>query len=211
MRSLFLHNVDVAISGRPRHEGGLRVYSQYVQHLHATRPELSESERFEQPYWDYLQIPLQPLADNLESQTYEVFEKDPVKYVNYEEAVFLALQDLRATLGGDGRIIVMVVGAGRGPLVRASLRASDRCGIPIYVYALDKNPNAVNTLRCRLPLPLLICLAYMSCLYVLLICLAVNTLRCRLPLPSIHRPLSCACLPTFLHAYTCTPLHLSSV
>ena len=45
-----------------------------------------------------MQVPLQPLADNLESQTYEVFEKDPVKYVNYEEAVFLALQVRRALI-----------------------------------------------------------------------------------------------------------------
>ena len=27
----------------------------------------------------------QPLMDNLESQTYEVFEKDPVKYREYEQ------------------------------------------------------------------------------------------------------------------------------
>ena len=40
------------------------------------------------PVW---QIPLQPLADNLESQTYEVFEKDPVKYVNYEQVMSLLL------------------------------------------------------------------------------------------------------------------------
>ena len=78
-----------------------------------------------------------------------MFEKDPVKYVNYEEACFLALQDLRVKLGGDNStpMIVMVVGAGRGPLVRAALRASERCGIAIFVYALDKNPNAVVTLR----------------------------------------------------------------
>lgn len=38
-------------------------------------------------YRDYLQAPLQPLADNLESQTYEVFEKDATKYGTYEEAV----------------------------------------------------------------------------------------------------------------------------
>jgi len=31
-----------------------------------------------QGYEDYLQSPLQPLMDNLESGTYEVFEKDPV-------------------------------------------------------------------------------------------------------------------------------------
>jgi len=147
IRTFFSYHVDVCVSGRPRHEGDLLVYTQYLQHLFATRPSLSESERFEQPYWDFLQVPLQPLADNLESQTYEVFEKDPVKYVNYEEAVFLALQDMHAVHAQKEPYVVMVVGAGRGPLVRASLRASERCGIPIFVYALDKNPNAVVTLR----------------------------------------------------------------
>ena len=31
--------------------------------------------------------------DNLESQVYEVFEKDPIKYIQYEEAVFRALTE----------------------------------------------------------------------------------------------------------------------
>jgi len=31
--------------------------------------------------------------DNLESHTYEVFEKDPVKYSEYQKAVFSALRD----------------------------------------------------------------------------------------------------------------------
>jgi type II protein arginine methyltransferase len=31
--------------------------------------------------------------DNLESHTYEVFEKDPVKYSEYQKAVYLALLD----------------------------------------------------------------------------------------------------------------------
>jgi protein arginine N-methyltransferase 5 len=43
--------------------------------------------------------------------------------------------------------VVMVVGAGRGPIVRAALQAAKRCGIAIRVFALDKNPNAVITLR----------------------------------------------------------------
>ena len=30
----------------------------------------------------------QPLMDNLESQTYEVFEKDPVKYNQYQEVIY---------------------------------------------------------------------------------------------------------------------------
>ena len=33
----------------------------------------------------------QPLADNLQSTTYQTFEQDPIKYANYEEATFRAL------------------------------------------------------------------------------------------------------------------------
>ena len=44
-------------------------------------------------YEDYLQCPLQPLMDNLENQTYEVFEKDPIKYQEYERAIHDALLD----------------------------------------------------------------------------------------------------------------------
>jgi len=38
------------------------------------------------------------LADNLESAVYEIFEKDPIKYKLYEDAVYHALMD-RRTLG----------------------------------------------------------------------------------------------------------------
>ena len=45
--------------------------------------------QFVQGYQDFLQ----PLMDNLESQTYEVFEKDPVKYTEYQSAMYLAILD----------------------------------------------------------------------------------------------------------------------
>lgn len=45
---------------------------------------------------DHLQQPLQPLMDNLEGETYEGFEKDPIKYRQYEEAVYRALCDRSA-------------------------------------------------------------------------------------------------------------------
>jgi hypothetical protein len=54
-------------------------YVDYVRHLWTSRPPLDDTQAFESPFYDYLQIPLQPLADNLESNTYEVFEQDPVK------------------------------------------------------------------------------------------------------------------------------------
>lgn len=40
-------------------------------------------------------------------------------------------------------VVLMVVGAGRGPLVRASMKASQRAGVPLKVYAVEKNPNAL--------------------------------------------------------------------
>ena len=78
---------------------------------------------------------------NLESSTYEIFEKDPVKYNLYEEAIFETLVE------NKDFSVIMVVGAGRGPIVKAALRASKRACRDTLVYALDKNPNAVVTLR----------------------------------------------------------------
>ena len=59
---------------------------------------LSPIEDYAQGYLDHLQTPLQPLMDNLESETYEGFEKDPIKYRQYEEAIHKALSD-RPTMG----------------------------------------------------------------------------------------------------------------
>ena len=47
-------------------------------------------------YSDLLQAPLQPLMDDLGSATYEVFERDPVKYRLYEE-VSLGISRVRST------------------------------------------------------------------------------------------------------------------
>jgi type II protein arginine methyltransferase len=40
-----------------------------------------------------LQSPLQPLQDNLESTTYETFERDSRKYEQYQLAIAAALKD----------------------------------------------------------------------------------------------------------------------
>jgi hypothetical protein len=42
--------------------------------------------------------------------------------------------------------VIMVVGAGRGPLVNAALRAAANAGRKVRVYAVEKNPYAVVTL-----------------------------------------------------------------
>lgn len=102
-------------------------------------------EHFAQGYQDYLQNPLQPLMDNLQSITYQTFEQDPVKYHNYEEAIYRALVGWR----DSDRIVICVAGAGRGPLVARSLNAIQRSRRQAFVYALEKNPNAWITLQAR--------------------------------------------------------------
>lgn len=41
--------------------------------------------------------------------------------------------------------VIMVVGAGRGPLVNCSIRASERAQRKVKLYAVEKNPNALVT------------------------------------------------------------------
>lgn len=128
----------------------------YLRHLQNNQPSRTILERFGQGYQDYLQSPLQPLTDNLESITYEVFEKDPIKYEWYERAVAAALKDLHAQFTKTGNtqsplreIFVAVVGAGRGPLVTRVLQASRSTNIPVRCWAVEKNPNAHVLLQNR--------------------------------------------------------------
>ncbi|XVF10521.1 hypothetical protein REPUB_Repub07fG0190200 [Reevesia pubescens] len=161
----FNHSVQIVISGKPVHSipaeanhidenvnsvqrHPLRSYLDYVGYLYQKMEPLSEQERLELGYRDFLQAPLQPLMDNLEAQTYETFEKDSVKYMQYQRAIYKALLD-RVADGEASTVtnVLMVVGAGRGPLVRASLQAAEEAGCKLKVYAVEKNPNAVVTLH----------------------------------------------------------------
>lgn len=117
-----------------------------LRRLQQEQPSQTVLERFCSGYQDYLQAPLQPLTDNLESVTYEVFEKDPVKYDLYLQAIERALMDWhqqkKPVSGPSDKVVVAVVGAGRGPLVTRALQASENTGVPIDIWALEKNPNA---------------------------------------------------------------------
>lgn len=123
----------------------------YLRYLQRKQPPKTSLQRFGAGYQDYLQSPLQPLTDNLESITYEVFEKDPVKYDLYYQAIAQALIDWREqgkpASGPNGRVVVAVVGAGRGPLVTKALLASESEDVPIDMWAVEKNPNAFVLLQ----------------------------------------------------------------
>lgn len=123
----------------------------YVRNLQNRQPPRTPIERFGTGYQDYLQAPLQPLTVNLESITYEVFEKDPIKYEWYERAIEKALKDWaeqkKPTSHPDGKVVVAVVGAGRGPLVTRALKASAQAGVEIDMWAVEKNQNAFVLLQ----------------------------------------------------------------
>jgi type II protein arginine methyltransferase len=123
----------------------------YLRYLQRNQPSKSQIEIFGAGYQDYLQAPLQPLADNLESITYEVFEKDPIKYEWYERAIFHALKDWdsegKPTSSDTGAVVIAVAGSGRGPLVTRALRAAQLADVPVEVWAVEKNPNAYVLLQ----------------------------------------------------------------
>lgn len=170
MAGFFNYSIQIVISGKPVHNTHsetlasnstdvinhdeesschpLRSYLDYIAYLYQRMDPLPEQERFEIGYRDYLQSPLQPLMDNLEAQTYETFEKDTVKYIQYQRAISKALLDrVPDNKASSITTVLMVVGAGRGPLVRASLQAAEETGRKLRVYAVEKNLNAVVTLH----------------------------------------------------------------
>ncbi|CAE6507758.1 unnamed protein product [Rhizoctonia solani] len=156
LRDLFKNRPNVILSKTQAniHKlGGELAYAQYVRHLEKTSPfNVARDapggltvESFGRGYEDFLQAPLQPLMDNLASMTYEVFEKDPVKYRQYEQAVYRALLDQPP----NSTTIICVAGAGRGPIVSNCIRAVERSGRDARIYAIEKNSSAFVTLQGR--------------------------------------------------------------
>lgn len=129
---------------------GVSPYIMYMNHLQRQQEPYTQLETETlTSFQDWLQSPLQPLSDNLESATYEMFEGDPVKYDLYEKAMFEAMSEWKAlgkptssTNPDRLELVVTVAGAGRGPLVTRALRASEKSGVPIQLWALEKNQNA---------------------------------------------------------------------
>lgn len=111
----------------------LRYYSEYLQYLFSKYARPDPMIGFD----DLLEIPLQPLYDNLDSYTYEIFERDPVKYHLYQEAIELALIDKVPVEERETRtIIIMVVGAGRGEIFVLFFLFYFKCNFWIYKLPL---------------------------------------------------------------------------
>lgn len=144
LRPLTLLQEDAIAAEKFR--GGERAFLIYLRYIYARQPPPTAMEKFSAGYHDFLQAPLQPLADNLENGTYEAFEQDPVKYQLYEEAIGKALMQLgqehRKSAAAASTYLVCVAGAGRGPLVDRTIAAAEATNTTVKIVALEKNPAA---------------------------------------------------------------------
>jgi hypothetical protein len=142
---LAYHPLKWLVEGPCLHKGGYAAYRVPLEAIHnADTPGNVEAYLRYSP--DELLRPMQPLQDHLHSSNYEFFEQDPVKYVQYERAIAAALRERHAS---DQHVVLMVLGAGRGPLVDAALRAAAGWPGKLQVVAVEKNPTALVTLRHR--------------------------------------------------------------
>nr|CCC93291.1 putative methyltransferase [Trypanosoma congolense IL3000] len=121
---------------------------------------------------DVLRLPLQPLGHMLPSGVYEVFEEDRTKYQQYHAAMnnyfseWLGCYDSRSheklcaqssspvvgTTGvGSGvtTAYVVILGAGRGPLITECLCAATGAGVRVHLFVVEKNPEALEFVKLR--------------------------------------------------------------
>lgn len=140
-----LFDLDVCVFLSGKSDQDIQPYFKYLSFIHDN----SKSDKlysYSYAYEDLLQVPLQPLINDLDNNMYAIFEQDPIKYQQYEKAITKALTD-RAKNSSVEVMTVCVVGAGRGPLVNASLKASENSKVPVKVYAVEKNENALLVLN----------------------------------------------------------------
>lgn len=97
-----------------------------------------------------LMPPLKPHSENLSNYIYSVFEKDLAKYGMYQMAIEKAMIKLLSKERSE-KIIILIAGAGRGPLVDRTMHLvkSLKCQNEVQIIALEKNPQACLYLQKR--------------------------------------------------------------
>ncbi|ODQ48502.1 hypothetical protein PICMEDRAFT_14063 [Pichia membranifaciens NRRL Y-2026] len=108
---------------------------------------ISKSTLFS-PY--ILQSPIEPIVDNLENETYKVFEQDSFKYEQYERAIMKALVDLHSSWTSNSKPHILFLGPGRGPLIDRFFSALDLLSVSskdFIITAIERNPNVMILLN----------------------------------------------------------------
>lgn len=96
------------------------------------------------PASDILVDPLQPLKDDLSLGIYEVFEKDVIKYDQYEKAILRALEKMNLP-----SVKILVIGPGRGPLIDRLLKVIKKLELQVEIDSVEKNSNCYAILEER--------------------------------------------------------------
>jgi type II protein arginine methyltransferase len=95
---------------------------------------------------DQLQIPLQPYRDNLEAEVYDIFERDELKYNEYELAFLEAFPSWEPAK----TVVCYYVGSGKGLILDKLMRAVKKSKRMVKVYCIEKNPFPIQTLKRRI-------------------------------------------------------------
>jgi protein arginine N-methyltransferase 5 len=144
------HPLKWLVEGPCLHKGGYAAYCTPIEAVHNANLPRNKVEAFLRYSSDELLRPMQPLQDQLHSSNYEFFEQDPVKYVQYQHAIAAALRERHQGAGDErSEVVLMVLGAGRGPLVDAAIRAAEGWPGKLQLFAIEKNPTALVTLKHR--------------------------------------------------------------
>lgn len=124
----FSYLVDVPILIREEH-----ATAEFVRFAH----KISTNKT---PYSNCLIEPLQPHNHDLEPEIYNKFHMDKLKYEMYDQAIELAISDIRSR----GNLSIIVVGPGEGQLLKSVLRY---CTTEDQIVAVEKNPNCYPILE----------------------------------------------------------------
>ena len=145
LKALLPYCPRIALQGKNPYDH-LEAHKEYLRHAwnQVMTEESSKGIKGADKYSDVLQSPLQPLMINLGASLYEFFEADTAKYAQYHTALLKAFAGFIQK--GVKEVKILVVGAGRGPLIKCAFQAGLESKIDVAVTAIEKNPNTISTL-----------------------------------------------------------------
>ncbi|CEP61555.1 protein arginine N-methyltransferase LALA0_S03e05490g [Lachancea lanzarotensis] len=136
-------------------KGGEVAYLEYINYLLKRGDKLilanPNMHKFSEPR---LMPPLDPFSTDISNAVYHTFEQDRTKYQMYGKAIKRALKRLitDGIMGSkrDSPLVVLIAGAGRGPLVDEAYTAIMELRVPHYrIIALEKSSRAALYLQKR--------------------------------------------------------------
>ncbi|CCF60491.1 hypothetical protein KAFR_0K01370 [Kazachstania africana CBS 2517] len=131
-------------------KGGENSYIEYINYLLKKGDRQLSQNAFDSSL-PQLMSPLKPHSDMLSNSIYSIFERDTMKYDLYEQAVYDALSDLSLMATKSNPLVILVAGAGRGPLVDRTFRSINKLNLlsRTKLIAVEKNPQAFLFLQKR--------------------------------------------------------------